>query len=204
MLLAQDVGCLPGKRCKGRAEAAFATKNRRWQLMGWIFGTDVAAESNNFTEAAGALMDRSRQSSPLDCDIEHTRCFSSCIREDGKTSQKTALAFELEPTGTTHAQSRTPRLELTWLHLRPGLRNLTQGSHIHFGVDLRSLDGTMPKDIRNRPVVMLLAATWKLPRNGGEHEPHRDCGRQHPCAAHRVSNDGRDRTVRGEGAKGSP
>jgi hypothetical protein len=72
--------------------------------MGWILGSDVAAESNHLTKSAGTLIDRLRQSSPLDCNIGANVVFPSFIREDGKSSQEAALAFKLEPASTAHSQ----------------------------------------------------------------------------------------------------
>ena len=72
--------------------------------MGWILGTDVAGKSNHFTKSVGALINRFCQPGPLDCNIGANLGSPSFLREDGKTSQKTALAFELEPASTAYSQ----------------------------------------------------------------------------------------------------
>jgi hypothetical protein len=74
--------------------------------MRWILGPEIAAEANHFAESAGVLMGRSCQCGPLHRDIRANVMFPSCIREDGKTAQETALAFELEPASTAHRQIR--------------------------------------------------------------------------------------------------
>jgi hypothetical protein len=101
--LHQTLDVFPGKNVRDSPRTAFAAKNGRRQFMGWILGTDIPAESNHFPKSVGTLMDRS-QSRPLNCHIRANVVFSFCIGERGKTSQKDALGFKLDPAGTAHSQ----------------------------------------------------------------------------------------------------
>jgi hypothetical protein len=74
----KDVGCAPG--------LLRAAIDSRRQFVGSILGTDVPGEANHVAEAAGALINRSRQSRPLDGGSSAHVVFPSRIGEGGKTS----------------------------------------------------------------------------------------------------------------------
>ena len=74
--------------------------------MALILGTDIPGETNHLAKPAGALVDRSRQSGPLDGGLRAHMMFAFRLGEGGKTSQKIALGFKCESARTAHGEVR--------------------------------------------------------------------------------------------------
>ena len=86
------IGLLPGRDGRyhpekdvWRGSGTPLTAKHRWrQLVALILGTDVPSETDHLVEAAGALMDRSCQSSPLDGGLRAHVLFAVRLGEGGK------------------------------------------------------------------------------------------------------------------------